>query len=85
MVENASEEALDDIDRRILALLQENGRMTNAALAEAIRTGVPDVVAVSEEVRDRNQVLANGLNWNTQVMGGAMWAITSLIAEKMLW
>jgi putative ABC transport system permease protein len=32
-------------------------------------TGVPDVVAVSPEVRDREQVLANGLNWNTQVMG----------------
>ncbi len=32
-------------------------------------SGVPDVVAVSPEVRDREQVLANGLNWNTQVMG----------------
>src|SRR5580692_5615873 len=31
--------------------------------------GVPDVVGVSPEVRDREQVLANGLNWNTQVMG----------------
>ena len=30
---------------------------------------LPDVLAVSEEVRDREQVLANGLNWNTQVMG----------------
>jgi putative ABC transport system permease protein len=32
-------------------------------------TSIPDVVAVSPEVRDREQVLANGLNWNTQVMG----------------
>ena len=31
--------------------------------------GLPDVVAVSPEVRDRAQVLANGLNWNTMVMG----------------
>jgi putative ABC transport system permease protein len=30
---------------------------------------LPDVVAVSPEVRDREQILANGLNWNTQVMG----------------
>src|SRR5882724_5219653 len=30
---------------------------------------VPNVVAVSPEVRDRAQVLANGLNWNTQVIG----------------
>ena len=30
---------------------------------------VPGVEAVSPEVRDRNQILANGLNWNTQVMG----------------
>jgi putative ABC transport system permease protein len=30
---------------------------------------LPNVAAVSEEVRDREQILANGLNWNTQVMG----------------
>jgi putative ABC transport system permease protein len=30
---------------------------------------LPNVVAVSQEVRDREQILANGLNWNTQVMG----------------
>ena len=37
--------------------------------AEAIRYGVADVVAVSQEVRNRSQILANGLNWNTQVLG----------------
>ena len=37
--------------------------------AQAIRNEVANVVAVSPEVRDRNQVLANGLNWNTQVLG----------------
>src|SRR4051812_6710301 len=37
--------------------------------AEAIATEVPDIDGVSPEVNDRNQVLANGLNWNTQVNG----------------
>ncbi len=37
--------------------------------AQAIIREVENVVAVSCEVRDRNQVLANGLNWNTQVQG----------------
>src|SRR5664280_1730699 len=37
--------------------------------AEAIMQSVPNVAAVSPEVRDRAQVLANGLNWNTQVIG----------------
>jgi putative ABC transport system permease protein len=37
--------------------------------AEAIKNEVPEAVAVSPEVRDRNQILANGLNWNTQVQG----------------
>ena len=37
--------------------------------AKAIKAEVADAVAVSPEVRDRNQILANGLNWNTQVMG----------------
>ncbi len=32
-------------------------------------SGIKNVVAISPEVRDRAQVLANGLNWNTQVMG----------------
>src|ERR1017187_2220833 len=36
--------------------------------AKAIQ-GLPHVVAVSQEVRDRAQVLANGLNWNTQIIG----------------
>jgi putative ABC transport system permease protein len=37
--------------------------------AEAIAREVPGVMAVSPEVRDRQQVLANGLNWNTQILG----------------
>src|SRR5437016_4465459 len=35
--------------------------------AEAIAREVPGVTHVSPEVRDRQQVLANGLNWNTQI------------------
>ena len=34
--DSASEQGLDEIDRKILALLQETGRMTNAALADAV-------------------------------------------------
>jgi len=30
---------------------------------------LPDVAAVSPEVRDREQILADGENWNTQVLG----------------
>ncbi|MGC3961596.1 MAG: ABC transporter permease [Verrucomicrobiota bacterium] len=37
--------------------------------AMAIKNEVGTVVAVSPEVRDRSQILANGLNWNTQVLG----------------
>ena len=37
--------------------------------ANAIKNEVANVVAVSPEVRDRAQILANGQNWNTQVMG----------------
>ncbi len=37
--------------------------------ADAIAREVPGAVAVSAESRDRQQVLANGLNWNTQVLG----------------
>jgi putative ABC transport system permease protein len=52
--------------------------------AQAIIRDVANVVAVSCEVRDRNQVLANGLNWNTQVQGESpdylsvrAWGLTS--------
>jgi len=37
--------------------------------SRAIKNEVDNVVAVSPEVRDRSQILANGQNWNTQVLG----------------
>ena len=37
--------------------------------AEAITNEVQNIDGLSPEVRDRNQVLANGLNWNTNVNG----------------
>ncbi|MBP7483156.1 MAG: ABC transporter permease [Lacunisphaera sp.] len=37
--------------------------------AQAIQNEVSGIVAVSPEMRDRSQVLANGLNWNTQILG----------------
>ena len=37
--------------------------------ALAIQTEIAGVVAVSPEVRDRQQILANGLNWNTSING----------------
>jgi putative ABC transport system permease protein len=37
--------------------------------SEAIAAEVQDIDGVSPEVRDRQQVLANGLNWNTSVNG----------------
>ncbi len=37
--------------------------------ALAIEREVPDLAGVSPEVRMRAQVLANGLNWNTQILG----------------
>ncbi|MDP1579253.1 MAG: ABC transporter permease [Candidatus Didemnitutus sp.] len=35
----------------------------------AIRNEISGAVAVSPEIRDRTQVLANGLNWNSQISG----------------
>jgi putative ABC transport system permease protein len=37
--------------------------------AEGIGREVTNALGVSPEVRDRAQVLANGLNWNTMIMG----------------
>lgn len=37
--------------------------------AIAIAAEVPNIAGVSPEVRDRSQILGNGLNWNTQVLG----------------
>lgn len=46
------------------------GSAPTLTVADALAiAGLTNVVAVSPEVRDREQVLANGLNWNTQVMG----------------
>jgi putative ABC transport system permease protein len=37
--------------------------------AAAIAEEIPGVVAVSPELRTRGQVMASGLNWNTQILG----------------
>ena len=37
--------------------------------ADSIKREVANVLGVTAEMRDRAQVLANGLNWNTQIMG----------------
>jgi putative ABC transport system permease protein len=37
--------------------------------SDSIAHEVANIEAVSPEVRDRNQVLANGLNWNTVILG----------------
>jgi putative ABC transport system permease protein len=37
--------------------------------ADAILADVKDIDGLSPEIRDRNQILANGLNWNTNVNG----------------
>lgn len=37
--------------------------------AEAITNEVEDIDGVSPEINDRAQILANGLNWNTQIKG----------------
>src|SRR5213082_223703 len=37
--------------------------------ADAIQAEVEDIDGVSPEINDRNQVLANGLNWNTTIKG----------------
>ncbi|MFZ5494081.1 MAG: ABC transporter permease [Verrucomicrobiota bacterium] len=37
--------------------------------ALAVQREIAGVAAVSPEMRDRNQIIANGLNWNTQILG----------------
>jgi putative ABC transport system permease protein len=37
--------------------------------ADAIKNNIEGAIGVSPEVRDRQQVIANGLNWNTLVLG----------------
>ncbi|MEO6036532.1 MAG: ABC transporter permease [Verrucomicrobiota bacterium] len=37
--------------------------------AQLIASEISGVVGVSGEVRDRQQVMANGMNWNTQIQG----------------
>ena len=47
------------------------GSVSTLTPEEALLIGseISGVVAVSGEVRDRQQVMANGMNWNTQVQG----------------
>jgi putative ABC transport system permease protein len=46
-----------------------SGSTLTLADAEAIGKEVPDVIAVSPEVRTAGQVIASGRNWSTQISG----------------
>jgi putative ABC transport system permease protein len=46
-----------------------NASTLTPADADAIQREVQGVVSISPEIRVRQQILANGLNWNTQVQG----------------
>lgn len=75
--------ALDDIDHDILALLQENGRMTNVDLARAVGLTAPPCLRRVRALEDRGYIAAYHAALNGPALGYAItvFAMVSLKSQ----
>ncbi len=76
---------LDEIDRRILRLLQENGRMTNAALAEAVGLTATPMLQRIKKLEQRGIITGYVAQVNPRAVGrGTMAFVLVKQAEHKL-
>ncbi len=76
---------LDDIDRRILDLLQRDARMTNAALAAEVGLTAPSVFERIRKLEQRDVIRGYTINLDPAALGKTMTAfirVTAAFDEK---
>jgi Lrp/AsnC family leucine-responsive transcriptional regulator len=71
---------LDDIDRQILALLQRDARMTNAAIAAEVGLTAPSVFERVRKLEQRGVIQGYTINIDPAALGKPMTALIRLTA-----
>lgn len=75
---------LDDIDRRLLELLQQNAQMTNAALARELGMAPSAVLERVRKLEERKIILAYEARLNPVALGWGLAAFVFVRAEERL-
>lgn len=75
MTEVPSGSGLDEIDRRIVALLQRDGRMSNAALAEAVGVAPSTCLTRVRSLRERGVITGFTAQVDSRALGLALQAL----------
>lgn len=75
---------LDDIDRRLLELLQQNAQMTNAALARELGMAPSAVLERVRKLEERKVILGYEARLNPAALGWGLAAFVFVKAEEQL-
>jgi Lrp/AsnC family leucine-responsive transcriptional regulator len=75
---------LDDVDRRLLELLQQNAQMTNAALARELGMAPSAVLERVRKLEERKIILAYEARLNPVALGWGLAAFVFVRAEERL-
>jgi Lrp/AsnC family leucine-responsive transcriptional regulator len=76
--------ALDDIDRRLLELLQQNAQMTNAALARELGMAPSAVLERVRKLEERKVIVGYEARLNPGALGWGLAAFVFVRAEEQL-
>jgi Lrp/AsnC family leucine-responsive transcriptional regulator len=80
-VSSAAPISLDTIDRRLLAMLAEDGRRSYADLAQAVGLSAPSVYARVKKLEDRGVIAQYTIATNPEQLG---YGIAALVAVRQL-
>lgn len=74
--------ALDDVDRKILALLQRDGRMTNAAIAAEVGLTAPSVFERVRKLEQRGVIRGYSALVDAAALGKTLTALIRLTVQS---
>ena len=77
-----SETALDRVDRRILALLQNDGRMSNLALAQAVHLSPTAVLERVRRLVREKFILGYEARLNPQKLGASLLVFIEVVLDR---
>ena len=73
---------IDDIDKKIIDLLQSSGREPATSLADKVGLSVPSVIERMKKLQDANIILGYSADINYKAMGVDISAIITIMSES---
>lgn len=79
---SASDSALDRTDRRILSLLQQDGRISNVRLAEAVHLSPTATLERVRRLTEQGYILGYRARLNPHKLGGSMLVFVEILLDR---